>query len=272
MLEDFNLKGTTVLLTGGGRGIGKAIALVLAEAGADVAVAARTLSQVEETASAIRATGRRSLAIQVDVTDSAQVDEMVGKTTDQFGQIDVMVNNAGTTIGASSVLALENLSESDTRRVDNTGMDDEKWRTVLETNLFSAFYCCRAVARQMLERRKGKIINISSMTGGLAEPYYTAYDSSKSALNMLTKCLALEWGPYNINVNGIGPGWFITELTRHRFADPEILKERVQGIPLGRLTDMRDLGLLAVYLASAASDWMTGQVIVLDGGQTAINA
>ena len=124
----------------------------------------------------------------------------------------------------------------------------------------------------MLERRSGKIINVSSMTGILAEAYYTAYDSSKAALNMLTKCLALEWGRFNINVNGIGPGWFMTEMTRPGFIDQAVHEARVKGVPLQRLTDARDVGLLAVYLASPASDWMTGQVIYLDGGQSAIHA
>ena len=270
-MKEFRLEGKTALVTGGGRGIGKVLALVLAEAGADVAVAARTYSEVQAVASDIEALGRRSVAIQADITDSQQAEEMVSKATEYLGRVDVLVNNAGATIGASSVVSLENLSEADSKRVDNRGMGDDSWDLILQTNLSSVFFCCRAVAPQMLKRRSGKVINVSSVTGIYAEPYYTAYDSSKAGLNMLTKCLALEWGPYNINVNGIGPGWFITEMTRSRFQDPEIYKDRVKNIPLGRLTDIRDLGLLAVYLASPASDWMTGQVIYLDGGQSAIH-
>ena len=178
MLDEFNLNNTSVLVTGGGRDIGKAMALVLAEAGADAVVAARSLPEVEETATVIRSMGRSSLAIQADVRDFAQVGGMVKPATECLGQVDVMVNNAGVTKGASSVVRLNDIPDRYSSSVDNRGMGDESWYLVLEANLFSAFYCCRAVARQMLHRLRGKIINISSMTGGLGEPYYSAYDSS----------------------------------------------------------------------------------------------
>ena len=252
MLKEFSLVGSTALVTGGGRGIGRAIALTLAEAGADVAVAARTLSQVEQVAGEVMALNRRSLALQADVTDPVRVDEMVSYTTDQLGKIDILVNNAG--IWGTSSLG---------------SFNSDVWGRIMETNLSGPFYCCRAVAEQMLGHRSGRIINVSSNYATMAAVDGVAYNSSKAALNMLTKVLALEWAPYNVGVNAIGPGWFETEMSKASLETPE-QRARVENIiPMGRLTSLRDLGLLAVYLASPASNWMTGQVIYLDGGETA---
>ena len=142
----------------------------------------------------------------------------------------------------------------------------------MNTNVSSVLYASRAVGPQMLERKHGKIINISSGSGIMAEPYHAAYGTSKACMNMLTKILAVEWAPYNINVNAILPGWFLTEMTRWDFEDEEVSRERIGETPLNRLTDPRDLGLLALYLASQASDWMSGQCISLDGGGTAMRA
>ena len=253
MLKEFSLSGSTALVTGGGRGIGRTIALTLAEAGADVAIAARTLSQVEEVASEIRALNRRSLALKTDVTDSLSVNEMVSYTTDQLGKIDILVNVAGISGSAS----LDSFS-------------DEAWSRIIETNLSGPFYCCRAVAGQMLEDRSGRIINVSSTSGAKATAGGSAYNASKAGLNMLTKVLAAEFAPYNVCVNGIGPGWFETDMTRSFLETPEQRTQVESIIPMGRLTSLRDLGLLAVYLASSASSWMTGQVIYLDGGETAV--
>lgn len=272
MLNEYSLEGKSALVTGGGRGIGKAIALVLAEAGADVAVASRTLDQVEQVASEVRALGRKSAALQVDVSDLSQVERAVSQATDALGKIDILVNNAGISYGAVPLVPMQKQPDEKIAGDLRAGLTVEQWHRLQGINLNSAFYTCRAVANQMLERRSGKIINVSSMTGILAEPYYTAYDSSKAALNMFTKCLALEWARFNVNVNGIGPGWFTTEMTRPGFVNQEVHEARVKGVPLQRLTDPRDVGLLAVYLASPASDWMTGQIIYLDGGQTAIHA
>ncbi len=269
-MKAFSLEGKTALVTGGGRGIGKAIALTMAEAGADVAVTARTEREIEETAKEMQGLGRRSLAIKADVSDSRQVDEMVAKATQSLGRIDILVNNAGIGEGAP-VAPLPDVPGRKVNRDDAEGTSDEMWRRTIEVNLNSAFYCCRAVAPQMLERRAGKIINVSSTNAILASPGVGAYNASKAAMNMLTKTLAMEWAPYNVNVNGIGPGWFVTEMTRAGFEDPAIHHQRLSEIPLGRLTDLQDLGFLAVYLSSPASDWMTGQIIYLDGGETALH-
>ena len=150
------------------------------------------------------------------------------------------------------------------------GLSNEVWDTVMNTNLSSVFYACRAVGPQMMAVRQGKVINIASTNAVMAYPFGAPYQTSKAGMKMLTKVLSMEWAAYNINVNCILPGWFITEMTRTGFDDPEIHQRRVNGLPLGRLTDTRDLGLLAVYLSSPASDWMTGQCIALDGGETAM--
>jgi NAD(P)-dependent dehydrogenase (short-subunit alcohol dehydrogenase family) len=252
MLKEFSLRGSTALVTGGGRGIGRAIALTLAEAGADVAVAARTISQVEKVASEILAFDRRSLALKADVTDSSSVDKMVSYTTNQLGKIDILVNVAGISGSAS----LDSFT-------------DDSWNNILETNLTGPFYCCRAVAQQMLKQRSGRIINVSSTSGAMATVGGSAYNASKAGLNMLTKVLAMEFAPYNVCVNGIGPGWFETDMTKASLETSEQRSQVESIIPMGRLTDLRDLGLLAVYLGSPASSWMTGQVIYLDGGETA---
>ena len=274
MLRDFSLEGKRALVTGGSSGIGKAIALVLAEAGADVAVAARTIRNVEAAAVAIRGLGRRSVAIQCDVSDSNQVNAMVEKATEELGGVDILVNNAGTGLGGP-VASLpepppaELLAQYDNPSDYATPLTDEAWQTVMNTNVASAFYACRAIGPQMMGRRRGKIINVSSVNGILAYPFGAPYQTSKAALNMLTKVLAMEWGTYNINVNSIMPGWFVTPMTKDAFDIPEIRRKRTEGLPIKRLTDTRDLGLLAVYLASPASDWMTGQCIALDGGESA---
>ena len=266
MLAEFNLDGKTALITGASSGIGKEIALVLAEAGADVAIAARRLDRIEETADEIRGLGSRAVSIQADVSDSQQVDDMVSQATDALERIDILVNNAGISGGNSLVP----LPDQDHASATSERIDDATWQSVLDTNLSGAMYVCRAVAPQMLERRSGKIINIASTNSILAYPNGSAYQVSKAGMKMLTKVLAGEWGRYNINVNAIGPGWFMTEMTEDNLNVPGNYQEAVSNIPLGRLTNVRDLGLLAVYLASPASDWMTGQIIYLDGGETAL--
>ena len=266
MLNEFDLDGKTALVTGASSGIGKEIALVLAEAGAKVAVAARRLDRIEETVEEIQGSDGHAVAIQVDVSDSQQVDDMVSQATEALGRIDILVNNAGISRGGP----LAPLPEEDGVSQPSERMDDATWQSVLDTNLSGAMYVCRAAAPQMMERRSGKIINIASTSSILAYPNGSAYQVSKAGMKMLTKVLAGEWGRFNINVNAIGPGWFVTEMTEANLNIPGEYQEAVSNIPLGRLTPLRDLGLLAVYLASPASDWMTGQIIYLDGGETAL--
>ncbi len=273
MLKEYSLEGKKALITGGSTGLGRATAVVFAEAGADVAIAARTIKNLESAAEEIRKHGTRVITIPTDVSDSSQVDTMVAKATEEFGRVDILVNAAAMSVaGPIAPLPTPPPPTAESIITDyTTGCSDETFHKVMTTTLASVFYACRAVAPQMLERRQGKIVTIVSTAGGaMAEAYTGAYGTSKAGVRMLSKILATEWAPYNINVNCISPGWFITEMSRKGFDIPEIHKERLEGVPLGHLTDNRDLGLLALYFASSASDWMTGQSINLDGGLTSV--
>ena len=270
MLPEFSLEGRTAIVTGGGRGIGRAIALVLAEAGADVVVTARTQSEIAQTAKEVEALGRRALALQADVSSSSQVDSMVERALDQFGRIDILVNNAGKLLRMPVVpLPDQDLAPPLVSGDSSAGTTDDAWSEIMRTNLDGVFYCARAVARHMIPNGYGKIINISSNNALQAFPLVAAYNASKAAVNMLTRVLALEWAPYNICVNAIGPGDYHTEMTDPTWTDPEGRRRHLEGIPFGRGGDVRELGLLAAYLASPATDYMTGQIIYLDGGLTA---
>ena len=187
-----------------------------------------------------------------------------------MGRIDILVNNAGLGLGGAVVVPLPGPTDSELGLNTERVITPEIWDQLISTNLNSAFYCCRAVGPQMLDRRSGKVINILSSNAARAYPFTGPYNASKAGLRMFTKVLALEWAPYNVNVNAIGPGAFRTEMTRKRHDDPEAKAKIIKMLPLGRLTDVRDNGLLAVYLASPASDWVTGQAIYLDGGETAM--
>jgi len=270
--KEYNLEGKVAIVTGGGRGIGKAIALVFAEAGVDVVVAARTVEQIEGTAKEIRGLGQRAIAVPTDVTKADQVENMVKKAISEFGKIDILVNDAGTG-QAKPVVPLPGvkLHGWEAVRDPNTPMSEEEWHLIMNTNLTSIFLCTRAVGPYMIEQRRGKVINISSVNADMGLPYRISYNTSKAGVNMFTRCLALEWAPFNINVNAIGPGDYPTPLTAKMHNDPKRVEELLHFIPLGRVGDVRDLGLLAVYLASDASNYMTGQTIYLDGGELALS-
>ena len=278
MLKEFSLEGKTALITGASIGIGKAIALVYAEAGADVAIAARGLERLEQTAEEMRGHGHKVVAIQTDVSDARQVDKMAAKAMEELGRVDILVNNAGGGSGRGPIVPLPDPPDRPALGYPNpkdhrVAITEEGWHANLDLTLSAAFYCCRAIVPQMLERRQGKVINIASTNAVLAYPYSPAYQSAKAGLKMLTKVMANEWGRYNVNVNVIAPGWFVTEATRGWFDSqgPEWVKEQLDFLPLRRLTDTRDLGLLALYLACPASDWMTAQFISLDGGETSLH-
>ena len=268
MLEEYNLKDKVAIVTGAGRGIGKAIALTLAEAGADITVAARTVEQIKRTAEEIRKLGRRALAVSTDVTKREQVASVVEQTVSQFGKIDILVNNAGVPIlkPISFVpgMKLEGWQTADSW---DTPLTEEEWHLVLNTNLTSAFLFAQAVGLHMLRQKKGKIINTSSNSADLAPPYFSAYCVSKAGLSMFTRCLATEWAPYNICVNAVGPGSVLTELSAPVLNNPERREFIQRAIPMGRMGETREVALLVVYLASEASNWVTGQTFYIDGGQ-----
>jgi len=254
IFDEFSLEGKLAIVTGGGRGIGKAISLALAEAGADIVVAELTKEGSEETCREVIALGRQSLAIPTDVTKADQVDKMVEEVISHFKRIDLLVNNAGTILRKAVV------------SFDGTRLTEEEWQKVMDINLTSAFLCCRAVGPHMFKQKKGKVINISSNNVERGHPNILSYNASKAGVSMLTRCLALEWAPFNINVNAIGPGEFYTKLSAISHEDPKLLEKMLAHIPLGRVGNVREIGLLAVYLASPASDYITGQTIFIDGG------
>ncbi|MDA1188134.1 MAG: SDR family oxidoreductase [Chloroflexi bacterium] len=270
LLNDFRLDGRIAIVTGAGRGIGRTIALSYAEAGADVVLAARTAPELDAVAKEVQALGRKALAVPTDVARSQQVDALVQRTMDAFGKVDIMVNNAG----AFRELAVapfpdKTLTPPRVGRSSAERMSDDEFHTVIETNIGGVFYGCRAVAPHMMAQRSGKIINISSIAAKQAYTLESVYQSTKAAVNMFTRCMALEWAPYNVCVNALAPGDYNTSLTAAAWDNPERRQGLLDTIPLRREGDMRNLGALAVYLASPASDYVTGQIIYVDGGITA---
>ncbi len=252
-VEWFSLKGKTALVTGGSKGLGKAIAAALAGAGATVCLASRNLDQGTATAAEIaEQTGSRALALAADVSRSEEVDRMVEAALRELGQIDILVNNAGVNI-----------------RGEVVGYSDEDWFTVLNTNLSSAFFCSRAVGRHMLERKQGRVINLASMVGTISMPGRAAYASSKAALQGLTKTLALEWAPHGITVNAICPGPFATEMNMPLINNPEVAASFTSRIPVGRWGNVDEVGAAALYLASDLAAFTTGTSLFVDGGWTA---
>ena len=270
MLPEMSLEGRVAIVTGGSRGIGREVALVMAEAGSDIVVAARTESDLDATVRDVRALGRQALAVPTDVCRASDVDTLVEKAVQRFGKVDVMVNNAGKLLRlASAPLPNYKATAFKPSRDTDSRTTDEEWQSIIDTNLNGVFYCCRAIAPHMMKQRYGKIINISSTNSTMAFPLMAAYSCSKAAVNMLTRVLALEWAPYNICVNAIGPGDYDTEMTHESWEDTIGRQKHLDGIPLHREGQLRDLGLLATYLASSASDYLTGQVVYVDGGMTA---
>jgi NAD(P)-dependent dehydrogenase (short-subunit alcohol dehydrogenase family) len=253
VMDRFRLDGRVALVTGGTKGLGRAIADALAEAGADVAVTARDGEAAARVASEIaRAAGRKTLGIATDVTVATQVEAMVGRVLGSLGRIDILVNNAGINIRGP----IEQLAEAD-------------WDAVLDTNLKGPWLCCRAVAPHMKTQKWGRVINVSSMLGEISLPGRTPYASSKGGLTLLTKTLALEWARDGINVNALCPGPFATEINLPLLNDPAARAQMEANVPLARWGDPVELGPAAVFLASDASSFMTGATLFIDGGYTA---
>jgi NAD(P)-dependent dehydrogenase (short-subunit alcohol dehydrogenase family) len=246
VLDKLKLTGKVAVVTGAGRGLGRAIALSLAEAGADIVATARTKSQVEETAGMVRGHGRVAEWVECDVTDSSSVKAMVDSAIEDFGRIDILVNNAGgATPGMQNTL------------VD---IDDHHWRVGVDTNLTGAMYCSRAVIPQMLEQGSGKIINVTSGFGLRVARDNFIYTSAKAGLINFTRALALTYAP-NIQANLIAPGLFPHD-------NPAMIEWWRGGkfVPMGRLGRDDEIGLLSVFLASELTSYMNGQIVVLDGG------
>ncbi|HEX9417576.1 MAG TPA: SDR family oxidoreductase [Methylomirabilota bacterium] len=262
-LPEFDLSGKVAFVTGAGRGIGKGIAQALAEAGADVVINSLTDKHVTGLASDIaKATGRRVVPLVADVTKSDEVERAIDRIIKDFGALHVLVNNLGDSIRKPLVPLPGQEGKA------NGPLTDEEYRLILDLNLTEAVLCTRAVGPHMLARRSGKIINIGSFASTRGGVELTIYAAAKTALVGFTRALALEWAPYRIQVNTIAPGLFPDAVTAGDAGYAERVRNATKTVPLGREGRLREVGLLAVYLASAAADYMTGQTLYLDGGMT----
>ncbi len=248
VLNQFGLSGRVAIVTGGSKGLGRAMALGLAEAGAKVAVVSRTRSLIEETAAEIVKKGGEAIAVPTDMRSEEDVERMVALVAEKFGRIDILINNAG--IGGS-------------RKV--VAMTTDEWSNMMDTNVKSIFLAVRAVGKVMIRQRSGKVINVSSVLGKGALPRSMHYGASKAAIIHMTKTLALEWAPFNIHVNGIAPGWFLTEMTKDQ-QEGENREFLIRRIPFGRFGNPEEMVGLAVFLASDASNYITGDTVFIDGG------
>lgn len=250
ILEKFKLDGKVALVTGASVGLGLAMATALAEAGADVACHCHNAGEADETCGIVQKAGRRTVSVAGDMADKDSPQRIVDEVIAQFGRIDILVNNAGMI-----------------RRSPAVDYSEEDWATVLEVNLSSVFRLTQAVGRSMIERGSGgKIVNIASLLsfqGGINVPAYTA---SKSGVAGLTKAFANEWAKFNINVNAIAPGYMATNNTAALRADETRNRQVLERIPAGRWGNADDLAGAAVFLSSAASDYLQGHILVVDGG------
>jgi NAD(P)-dependent dehydrogenase (short-subunit alcohol dehydrogenase family) len=250
-LDTFSLRGKTALVTGGSRGLGRAMAQALGEAGAAVAVTATTSEAAERAARELAEAGIRAYGVRLEVSDVDDVERAVAEVESAFGAIDVLVNNAGIGIGGAAFDA-----------------PDEVWRDVMSVNVDGVWYCSRAVARRMAERGGGTIVNSGSMSAQIVNRtrWQVSYLTSKAAVHHLTEGLAAEWAPYGIRVNAIAPGYFLTEMSP--VDRPEFTPHVVDPAPMKRYGLPLELGPVAIFLASDASIFMTGSIVKVDGGFT----
>ena len=249
IIDNFRLDGKLALVTGSSSGLGQAIAIALAEAGADVACHCRTAGQADATISAITKTGRNAFEVNGELSDESASGSVADKVISEFGRLDILINNAGTI-----------------RRSPAVDYSADDWNTVIEVNLSSVFRLSQAAGKHMTERGSGKIVNIASLLsfqGGITVPAYTA---SKSAVAGLTKALANEWAKFNVNVNAIAPGYIETKNTAPLRADETRNRQILERIPAGRWGAPEDIAGAAVFLSSEASNYMQGHILVVDGG------
>jgi NAD(P)-dependent dehydrogenase (short-subunit alcohol dehydrogenase family) len=251
-LQAFDLSGRVALVTGASRGLGKAMALALAGAGADMVLAARGAESLEQTADEVQGLGRRTLIVPTDVTQVAQIERLMHRAVEHFGRLDVLIPAAGINIRGPSV----DFVEAD-------------WDRVMAVNLKGVFFTCQAAGRVMIEQGSGSIITVASLTTTFGFPGIAPYCASKGGVGQLTKSLASEWAPYGVRVNAVAPGYYRTVMTEPLFQDPDFRAYIQSRIPMDRPGVPEDLGGTVVFLASDASAYVTGQVLYVDGGWTA---
>ncbi|MHB8986418.1 MAG: SDR family NAD(P)-dependent oxidoreductase [Eubacteriales bacterium] len=249
----FAITDNVAIITGAAQGIGKSIAAGFAHAGANVVAVDLYKDKLTEVKSEITALGRKCLTYAMDLRDLPAFDEMVSEVKERWGRVDILFNSAGVNVHKDSI-----------------DLTEEEWDFVLDVNLKALFFCCQAVARVMIPQKKGKIINMSSTFGVVGFPQRAAYCSSKGAVSILTKSLAAEWAPYNINVNAIAPSAVFTSARAELFSKKEFMDNLLSKLPLKRLAQPEDILHAARYLASPASDYVTGHILMVDGGWTAI--
>ena len=248
----FDLSGKVAIVTGAGRGMGYHIALALAKYGADLVVCSRTVPELKKVGDEIEKLGRRVLIQQMDVQKISQINAMVKESVEAFKHIDILVNNAGTNVPQWAV-----------------DVTEEAWDNIIDINLKGLFFCAQAVGKVMIQQKRGKIINISSQSGSVGLLRRTAYCASKGGVNLLTKVLAIEWAPYNVNVNAVAPTFIETPMTKPMFQDKDFSDYVLGNIPLGRVGKPEDVVGAIIYLASDSSDLVTGHILLIDGGWTA---
>lgn len=251
-IPTLDLKNKVAIVTGSTKGIGRGIVEGLAKAGADVVIVSRNQDDCNQVAKEIKEFGHDALPVATDVTNLNAIDELVKKVTEYYGKIDILVNNAGSVITKKA----EDLTEAD-------------WDRVLNVDLKGVFFCAQAVGRQMISQKQGKIINLASILGLVGDRQVLPYCVSKGGVIQMTKALALEWAKHKIQVNALCPGYVITPMNEADLNNEKIYNHIIKKIPMRRLGEIGDMVGAAVFMASNASDYMTGQTLVVDGGWTA---